>query len=350
MRRERTTSQAPEPSPRRAAGRPPPPARTAILALQRTAGNRAVARALLQRALSAAERDDLMTRATALGNRLEGIVESIPAVLRIPEVQRQVWGGTEHPAQDRIRAVHQDAANRAGAVDHGPLDATLVEVLADVDRLDRYVAGHAATLAEIARTYAAFTTAGGVRESGLAEQDPKLRLVARDFFRLRARSTDLATLLRSSQGAVVPSNDDMKRLRAANAQAAMDLLAKLINARLVDVKDHKAFYESPFDLEQDHFGASWGLIPRAATGAMQWLRDWEFHVHAAATRIAGALTGFAIHRAHVKPSADPYALGVSIQITDAALLARVAQDAGPKFLRWAGTPKGDQTLKRKKRG
>jgi hypothetical protein len=336
-----------------------------VLGLQRTVGNQQVARllaarpptlrsgvapgSLLQRALSQAQQDDLKQRALALETRLQGIVNRIPAPMSSAGARQAAWRGTDHPALERIRAVFQDARDRHAALDFDPVNASLNEQLAAVDALDAYVTRHAAVLTGIERIYAAFTAGGVVRAElgGVQERRDKLAV---NFLRQTAAPTDMNNFLRALQKAVIPDNKAMQAIRARNAQEAMDTLARLIDAGLVAVDAHKAFYESPFDLAEDHFGASWGLKGTAASGALQWLREWEFHVHAHATPPHPAATAsFAITRAHVKPSADAHALGVSIQITDANLLAGVVNATRDKFLRWAASSRGQEILRGKKR-
>lgn len=283
-----------------------------------------------------------LARTAQLGARLEQILGLVPEVLRSAAVIRRVG---EHPAAEEIRTVNQAARRRPNEVDFAALTKTLDGVDATLDTLEQYLAGHREDLEGIARIYATFT---GDELDALAKARDDL---GAKLLRQQASPTEVKTFARKLQAEAVPTNKEMQGLRKANAQEAMDKVAQLVQAELaaIDTGHRTDFYESEYDLAEDHFGASWQVQPAAATGTAQWLREWEFHVHAVATRAAGALTGFTINRGHIKPSSDAHALGASIQITNAGVLAKVENDTRARFLRWAATPAGAGILKGKKR-
>ena len=332
-----------------------------VLQLQRTIGNQAAVRllapraqrqriqesaplhgAIIQRALNPGEADTLTDRAGQLGDRLDQIILRLPGV-----IGNQV---ATDDFMDPIRHVTNSARHNAAAVDFAPLTQMLDTAEQAINGLDRIVTVHQADFDAIGRAYNAVPA--GDRAAMFGDLAAQFTRLGKRIAEKAAGAADISVIRLAVERALIPDNKEIKRMRAQNAQTAMDRVAMMVQAKLADVGNLRDLYASEFDAAADHFGASWSLKPAAGTGKLQWVTEWEFHVHATVQRAAAppnAVTGFTIHRAHIKPSSGARELGVSIQITNPALLAQVQNDNQRKIVNWSGTPDGESILKKIKR-
>ena len=176
--------------------------------------------------------------------------------------------------------------------------------------------------------------------------------LATELFLNRGNYTALTNFLLKLERLVLPDNEAMKKLRATNAQQAAEVVTRLIDGGLVTSKTlmKGSPYKSPYDRGKDNFGAAWSLAMTGASGKGQWLQGWEYHVHAAAVRAAGPdtpVTGFMVTVGHIKPSADPRALGISINVANPAFTAHIQNAYQAQIVRWANSEKGKALLARK---
>lgn len=321
-----------------------------VLHLQRTIGNQAVGPVttaalhptVIQRALAPGQADTLITRAGQLSTRLDQIIA------RLPDVVGSQVAADEF--MDPIREVTNGARHNAAGVDFAPLNARLDAAEAIINKLDEIVTAHQADFDAIGSAYLAVPA--GQRDALFGEVCAEFGKLGKKIAQRKISTADVSTVRRAVERAIIPDNKEIKKLRAENAQVAMDRVAMLVQAGLAEVDNLEALYASEFDAAVDHFGGSWKLKPAAGTGKMQWIREWEFHVHATVQRAAAPpnlVTGFTIHRAHIKPSSGARELGVSIQITNPALLAQVQGDNQRKIVHWSQTPDGLAVLKKLKR-
>jgi len=185
----------------------------------------------------------------------------------------------------------------------------------------------------------------------LAAIDKQLKTVTKKLYAHKVIINEWNTFCALAERTVTPGDDEMQRLRATNADDAEQMAERLVDAGLIGIGTHQAFYESPYDKALDHFGASWAVKSLGRSGKLQWLDNWEFHIHGKALRnpVGGAITTFQIIVGHMKPTSMQRAVGASIGITDAATLAGVVADTQGKFMRWATSNDGEQILSRKKR-
>jgi hypothetical protein len=299
-------------------------------------------RAVIQRALTAGEAQALIDRAAQMSTRLDQIIARLPDAI-----------GNRVPTDaflDPIAGVTNSARHNAGAVNSAPLTATLNTADAALDNLDQLVTRHQPEFDAVRRT---------VNAVPAADRAAMFGQLAGDFARLGRRiasreagQSEVNAIRSAVERAIIPDNKEIKALREQNAQTAMDRVAMLVEAGMAEVGSPIAFYASEFDTAADHFGAAWNLKPAAGSGKLQWVREWEFHVHATVQRAPAppnAVTAFTIHRAHIKPSAGARELGVSIQITNGALLTQVQNDNQRKIVSWSQTPDGLAVLKKMKR-
>ncbi|MFI1660205.1 DUF4157 domain-containing protein [Streptomyces sp. NPDC020472] len=275
--------------------------------------------------------------------RLEAELEAVLA--RIPQtITRHAPG--DHPGITAVQQVIEGAQPGLGT----PAER-IASIRAQVAYLRDAVTDAKPHLDQIARVY---TTFGDER---LAVHDKTLRKLARQAW---ADSTDTArkfflaleNFRRAVQATVVNTSAEMQKLRALSGGQSAEEVGRLFTASLVRIKSSGAasYYASDYDSATDDFGGAWGLEPTADTGKLQWINTWELHIHGHATRGAnGEVDGFTTKRAHIKPSKQQHALGVSIQVTDPQALKAFEAEAGDRFVRWAATDVGRATLRKSNR-
>ena len=286
-----------------------------------------------------------VTAAIAVQGLARATAQSLDtAIAKVPQPVRDAGGyADEHPISDRLRAAANAANVRTAATNFPALTVEIQACAAVITTFDGLVTSLAGQFGRITRMYAQFS-------GPLATIDKQLKTLSKRLYTHKSATLEWDQFCALAERTVTPTNKDMQKLRASNADDAMRMVGKLIDAGLIGIGDHEAFYESPFDKALDHFGASWGLKSLGASGALQWLDTWEFHIHGEAVRNGGnAITTFKILVGHIKPTSQQRAVGASISVTDATMLAAVIAATQAKFLRWATSKDGEQTLSRKKR-
>ena len=327
---------------------PPDP----VLALQASAGNRAVAqllqaeRAQVARVLQPLQQQAILAATPPLSTALDAAMNQIPQGMLTAATVK------EHPVMEEISAITQEAKTNGPDATNANLQQRIVAAQAKVNVFAAYVNTHQAVLQEIKNLLRVFA-----KEEG-KEMDDDLTHISDRFIRGKATGLELNRFVRDYQREVIPQSRAIDELRAKNADAAITKVGRLVDAGLIRIGKHMAFYKSSYDWEKDGFGASWELETSAESGAMQWVREWEFHVHAKAKRppqaaVAPApaaapaprpITGFEIKVGQVKHSKDSRALGGSVEIRSTATLNSVIQATLPMFMAWAATPEGLKVL------
>ena len=338
------------------------PSSQSVFELQRLAGNAAVRSLLntqsgppqvLQRVLTPADVGNLTPVRDAV------LLIHNTQTARIPA---RIIGqaNVEHPSMDRIRAATMAINNAAATPDtFGPLNAGLQTARQELDVLRNFLDQNLDLLTSVHQLYDTFSAAAPAGGAGAGPHP--LAAVTVSIVALNGELQGLANALLENRGSVkafsdfrlklerlvLPDNKAMQKLRATNAQQATEVLTRLIDGGLVTSDNLSHLYKSPFDKGKDKFGASWSLAMTGASGKGQWLREWEYHVHARADRAAGVgtpVTGFTVTVGHIKPSADPYALGVSIDVQNPAFTGHIQNDYQAKVVRWANSDKGSALL------
>ena len=281
------------------------------------------------------------------GFAVEGELNTAMAL--VPAAVVAAWG-KDHPVKAALDAtLHLAMFHNAGtnfpAVD-GQFDSHRLAIAAFAAEIGKVAA-------EFARLDRLWTRFG----PELTADDPGLAPLAKRFFTGAAvRPVDWTALCNKAEKAVVPDNKQMQALRkqpggpgGVNPGEAM--LGRMVLAQMVKIVcAGETFYASSYDREVDHFGGSWPLAPAGGTGKIQWLAEWEFHIHGAATRNGnGDVDGFNILVGHIKPCAQERATGASVRITDGTLLGAVMAGSQDKFARWATSKEGAATLARQRR-
>ncbi|WP_426362251.1 DUF4157 domain-containing protein [Streptomyces sp. E-08] len=270
---------------------------------------------------------------------LEGVLAQIPQT-----ITRHAQG--DHPGITAVQQVIEGTQPEMGT----PAER-ITAVRNQVTYLRGAVTEARPHLDQIARVY---TTFGDAR---LAAHDKELRKLAKQAW---ASSTDTARKFflaldgfrRAIQSTVVSTSAEMQQLRAESGGRSAEEVGRLFEASMVRIKSSGSavYYASDYDSATDAFGGAWGLEPTAETGKLQWINAWELHIHGKAERGAdGEIVGFTTLRAHIKPSKNQHALGVSIQVSDQQALRQFEAAAGDRFVRWAATDVGKATLRKSNR-
>ncbi len=332
---------------------PPPRPHDGLLSLQRTAGNRAVAtlvgqsgRTPVQRLLLPAEQVARRAEILALEARVDAAVAGLPGWV-------QASWNRDHPLLNPIQHAHAQAVVN-GIDDNAAITAQVAALGPRVAAFELHRLAFLAEMQNIQLVYGPFQD----------QLDPKttklMTNLSKKIYAGTATSPEFAALKRAVDGdAAAISHQAMQEARQGDRTQAIAQLGRYINAGFVAINPLNSFYESEYDLAEDDFGAAATMHSEATTGKMQWLREWEFHIHGHATRApagGGAVTGFTIKigpdgnpLCHAKPSGKAREVGVSITILSPALLAQVVNDSAPAVVRWAGSGSGAQALRGKKR-
>jgi hypothetical protein len=304
--------------------------------------NRSLQSPVIQRALTANEAQALRTKAIALNVRLDQLIQRMPDVI----------GGEINTDEfmDPIREVTNNVQNKADTSDHDELQGKLESAKEAIDSLEDIIKTHQDVFDAMGSVYTAVPARD--RSTTFADLDDAIKRLAKRLTERTASAADINAVRLAMERMIIPDNKAMQKLREENAQAAMDKVAILVEAGLAEVSSLDTLYASEYDAGVDQFGGAWKLKPASGSGKLQWLRKWEFHVHASVQRAVNApntVTGFTIHRAHIKPSGNKRALGVSIQITNPRVLTGVQNDNQGKIIRWSTTSAGQAILKKIKR-
>ncbi len=281
-------------------------------------------------------------------DRIQTATERIPACFAVR--------GAEHPAiarLDELRLLLQNA-EAAGAA--AGVQQQLDELRPAVEAYEEFIAARADVLGDLDRLFTTFGAAGAHDPAMLAQVATALggtsltaatAKIGRDLRLGRGSLLELNDLRREVESTVMPTNKQMQDLRASNADHAAQVVSRLIRARLVRPGHLVDMWKAEgHDDGVDQFGAKWAMTAEGHhSGAGQWIRTWEYHIHGSAVRARpyqrddaepNPVTGFTIKRGHVKPTAKARVLGVSVQIQDRAFEAEVTSgESRDKFCRWA---------------
>jgi phage terminase Nu1 subunit (DNA packaging protein) len=333
------------------------------LARGRTGALRRSAAATVRRALAPQDVAAITQRATQLGQRVDAALQRVPASFS------QNWGAAEHPAVDRIRNARAAAASPA-ANDLDPVMRDLDTATDEIAAFESFLDANGELLDEVDELYTAYerpAPAGPAAANGAPAAPHPLAAVQTDVVALKPTLQELARDLLLGQGnrkaieafrreverVVMPDNKSMQGLRQSNATQAAEVISRMIDGGLVRPQTMMTPWKAaPYDTGPDNFGLGWTLTMSGnASGAGQWLREWEYHIHGRAVRAPGPVpgpgelmpvTGFDVKKGHIKPSKNPRALGVSINITNQKFLDEI-KGYEDQFARWANG-RGKQLL------
>lgn len=277
-------------------------------------------------------------RAIALENRLKRIVESLPAVTHAQG---------QPPTLDRIYALVETVQKHTDTEDFAGLQTQLNAIEGSIDAFEKSIASLAGSLARAGAVFSSFGEAAIPSEC--KQQYGEL---LRKLFRNQGRIQEWNNVCSKLEQAVIPSHEEMQKQQKTSAGDAAITVRKMLEAGFLTVGDVRSFYVSPDDLSPDGFGAAWSLEPTAGTGRIQWVNEWEFHIHGKAVREGGpdtAVISFTINKGHIKPSGKARELGASIDVKHVPTLTAATAAAQVKFVRWANSKNGQEALARTKR-
>lgn len=304
-----------------------------ILALQHAAGNRAVARMIAQRVLNDGERGPLATRCLQLETRIETAVGLIPDVVR--------RGQGDHAVIEPIRAELRRVRAPFGNDDAADITSKLNGYEAEIATVEAHINTHLPQLQQLGQVWTTFA-------GELGDLDPDRVLIARNLYRAKATEYEIDALDRKMQRTVAMDSKAMSALRKQNAQLAMDRVGQYVTSGYVGIDTLNSFYASSYDSAEDDFGAAASLTNNTSSGAFQWLREWEFHIHASVTRAGGKgtpVTGFTIKTGHIKPTSVARDTGTSITVP-AGMHAGVIATSAPAVIRWANGNRSGPVLRK----
>ena len=283
----------------------------------------------VQRVLNIGEQGPLRVRALALEARITAAEARLPGIITT----------VEHPLLEPVRAAFALVRADFGVDDSAAITQSLDEAEVSIVAFETCVNTHYDAIQAVGTAYDAF--AG----DDLSSLDQDLASLSADILGSSVTTTTIDNFKRSLDRQVIFSNKQMQALRSQNAQLAIERLEQYIDGGYVAINPLNSFYESEFDYGKDKFGAAASVYSTADSGKMQWLREWEFHIHGEVVRDDNDdITGFTISRGHIKPSKNAKALGVSIIINNQAMLNQVIADSQAKVTRWGGSKKGKQIL------
>jgi hypothetical protein len=305
------------------------PAVSYVGSLQRMADSRPV----LQRLLNDGERGPLQTLALGLEGRIDAATGGLPDVIQ------QAYG-EDHPLIEPIRAELVRIRAAYGTDDNADITAKLNGYQAGVVALETNIAAHLPRLQAVARVWTTFS-------GELGDLTEDLEALAADVYKAKATAEQINTFDRKLQRKVALDSKAMTALRKSNVLGAANRVRDYASLGYVTINSLNSFYCSSYDTAQDDFGAAASLENNTTSGAMQWLREWEFHIHGSAVRAGGQgtpVTGFTIKTGHIKPSKLLKTTGVSITVDDQALLGGVVANSQGTVVRWANSKRGAPVL------
>ncbi len=305
-----------------------------LLRLQHLLGNRAVGRVVGQRLLNDGERDPRRDRCLQLEQRLETALARIPAVIAAAH-------RGDHPMLDEVRAQLVRVRAVYGVDDAADITARLDTAETAIAAAELHINTHPPQLTQLARVWNTF---GGE----LGDYASDLTAVADNLYLGTTTALQIDTLDRKAQRKVSVTSREMSAIRRRSVQDAMDRVGQYVAAGYVGIGQLNSFYASSYDGAQDDFGAAASLTNNTSSGVFQWLREWEFHIHASVVRAGGAgtpVTGFIIKTGHIKPTSVARDTGTSITVPN-GMHAGVIADSGPGVIRWANSTRGEPVLRK----
>lgn len=287
---------------------------------------------VLQRLLNDGEKGPLEARCLNLENRIETAIRQLPAIMRMNK---------DHPLIEKIRAKLVQVRAAYGVDDRMEITDTLNKYENTIVALEGNINNNLVSIQEVARVWNIF--AG--RLGALAE---KLQEIRKQIYNAGIVPGALSAFERLIQRTISMSKQDMQKLRETNRDDAVNLVTHYVTAGYIVIEQLNTFYASSYDSARDDFGASAPLKSNASSGSFQWLRDFEYHIHAAVVRGGtpiNPVTGFTIKTGHIKPSDEAKTTGLSITVP-AALNNTVIANSTQKVIRWANSKKGEEILRK----
>lgn len=293
--------------------------------------------AVLRRVLSDQDQATLRARCIALNNRIDAAAALTPDPFGGQLVQPLLDPVTDVSSHIRRPAAY-DLAGETAILDRAEERIALIE---------RFLQSNNALFAALNAVYLTEPTA--TRATLFADVQPTMRKMGAQLIDGSLRTSDLVKLKVDLEEALIPQGN--KELQGMGRGDAAVVVQKMIRAGMATVDKWTSAYASEYDRPEDNFGGSWKLQATASGGKFQWVRTWEFHVHARVVRANGPgtpVTGFTIHRAHIKPSVKERETGASIVVDDAAVLNAIQNNAETvrRIANWAETGPGKAALKK----
>jgi hypothetical protein len=162
-----------------------------------------------------------------------------------------------------------------------------------------------------------------------------------NIYKAKVTSLELSSFDRLMQREVSMTKKGMQELRALSRTNAVNKVTDFVTAGYITINTLNTYYASSYDAAKDDFGAKASLSSNASSGSFQWLRDYEYHIHARVIRADGPnsnVTGFEIKTGHIKPSDEAQTTGLSITVPN-ALNNTVIADSTAAVIRWANSAK-----------
>lgn len=136
---------------------------------------------------------------------------------------------------------------------------------------------------------------------------------------------------------VLIQNKEMQNLQQKNINNAKLKIRGYIDAGILQFGYFNQYYCSPYDKDEDCFGASAPINATYNISNIQWLNSWEFHIHAKLIRDNnGRITNFMIKSGHIKPKTKKMKTGYSIEI-DKDILNKIESYNLDKIKRWGNS-------------
>jgi hypothetical protein len=295
----------------------------------------AAAGSVVQRLLNAGQKGPQEARCLALEGRVDAALALVHATFagQFP---------SDHPLVELIRAQLQRVRAPFGTDDDADITAKLDDYQARVVLIENNINANAARLATVGNAYAQFD------QEELEGLSDSLGKVAGQVHAGKVNAQAINDFERLLQRTVAMSSKEMSKLRKTNAQDAMDRVAQYVAADFVRIDTLNSFYASSYDSARDDFGAAAGLANNTSSGSMQWLKEWEYHIHANVVRAGGpgtAVNGFVIKTGHIKPTDVARDTGTSITVPVALNNAVVAAQTA-NIVRWANSSKAEPVLRK----
>lgn len=246
----------------------------------------------------------------------------------------------DHPKVEIARAQLVLVRAPLGVDNRVAIEAQLNTIEGYLARLTKQINLHIDKLNTIAPVLIQFATELGT------DFDGDLNSLRTALYNESFSLSEFNTIERNIYKRVEKGNKDMQKLRARNAGDASALVLRYVSAGLIKIGQINKYYCSPFDGPEDRFGAKASVLS-GGSGAMQWARSWEFHIHGEAIRAGGAntpVTSFRIARGHIKPTAKKMDTGVSIEIADQRAIAAITNSSMAQVLRWANDSKRSHSV------
>jgi hypothetical protein len=289
---------------------------------------------VVQRLLNDGEKAPLEQRCLTLEGRVDTVIGLLPPII-------QQTFNKDHPLIEQIREELGRVRAPFGRDDNAEITAKLNEYEAKVRILEVNINTNLVQINRVAQVWNVFA-------NELAEKRAALEEITKLIFQGKVTPQALSEFDRLLQRKVGLTSQAMSKLRQSSRNAAIERVTKFVQLDYIEIENLNSFYASSFDNARDDFGAAASLKNNTSSGQMQWLSNWEFHIHGTVVRAGGIgtpVTGFMIKTGHIKPSGEARATGESITVPQ-AMHARVIANSTAGVVRWAKTSNGETVLKK----